>query len=139
MISRPVVHSTQTVHLPCTEINTISKQTKTSFHLTHVTLEYHRVRPKWFPGLWYVLHKLCTYLAPILTHLQMDRNKLSLDIHYIGVPSGVPKLISKPVEHLAQIVDLCCVEIRTISKQVEMSLLLDPSPRSTIRYVQNDF
>jgi hypothetical protein len=138
MISRTLVHSTQTVHLSCTEINTISKQTKTSFHLTHVTLKYHRVRPKWFLGLWYVLHKLCTYLAPILTHLQMDRNKLSLDIHYIGVLLGVPKVISKPVVHFTQIMDLSCVEIRSISKQVEMSLPLDPSPRSTIRYVQND-
>jgi hypothetical protein len=33
----PVVHSVQTVHLSYTEINTISKQTEASFHLTHVT------------------------------------------------------------------------------------------------------
>jgi hypothetical protein len=54
MISMPVVHSAQIVHLSCVEINTISKQTKTSFHLTHVTSEYHRMRPKWFLILWYV-------------------------------------------------------------------------------------
>jgi hypothetical protein len=41
MISMPVVHSTQTVDLSSAEINTISKWTKTSFHLTHVTLEYY--------------------------------------------------------------------------------------------------
>jgi hypothetical protein len=37
MISMPVEHSAQTVHLSCAEINTISKRTEMSFHLTHVT------------------------------------------------------------------------------------------------------
>jgi hypothetical protein len=37
MISMTVVNSMQTMHLSSAEINTISKRTKTSFHLTHVT------------------------------------------------------------------------------------------------------
>ena len=37
MISPPMVHSAQTIHLSCAEINTISKQAETSFHMTHVT------------------------------------------------------------------------------------------------------
>jgi hypothetical protein len=37
IISELMVRSTQTVHLSCAEINTTSKQTETSFHLTHVT------------------------------------------------------------------------------------------------------
>jgi hypothetical protein len=56
----------------------------------------------------------------------MDQNKLPLDIHYIGVPSGVPIVISMPVVHSAQTVHLSSAEIRTISIQVEMSLSLDP-------------
>jgi hypothetical protein len=36
-IPLPMVHLEQTMHLSCAEINTISKQTKASFHLTHVT------------------------------------------------------------------------------------------------------
>jgi hypothetical protein len=36
-IAMPVVHSMQTVHLSCAVINTLSKRTETSFHLTHVT------------------------------------------------------------------------------------------------------
>jgi hypothetical protein len=36
MVSMPVVHSAQTMHLSCAEINTISKRIETSFHLTHV-------------------------------------------------------------------------------------------------------
>ena len=46
MIFMPEVHSAQTVHLSCAKTNTISKQTKTSFHLTYITLEYHSVVPK---------------------------------------------------------------------------------------------
>jgi hypothetical protein len=37
MISKPTVHSVQTVHVSCVKINTMSKQTKTSFHLSHIT------------------------------------------------------------------------------------------------------
>jgi hypothetical protein len=36
-ISLLMVHLAQTVHLSCAEINTLSKRTKASFHLTHVT------------------------------------------------------------------------------------------------------
>jgi hypothetical protein len=36
-ISMPMVHSMQTIQLSCADINTISKQTKMSFQLTHVT------------------------------------------------------------------------------------------------------
>jgi hypothetical protein len=37
MISDLMVRLAQTEHLSYVEINTISKQTETSFHLTHVT------------------------------------------------------------------------------------------------------
>jgi len=78
MIFDPMLRMAQTVHLPCTDtnivskrnetrfdmthvtygtfganrapilrkINTISKWTKTSYHLSLVTKEYHRERPK---------------------------------------------------------------------------------------------
>jgi hypothetical protein len=55
---------------------------------------------------------------------QTDQNKLPLNIHYIGVPSGVPKAISTPVVHSTQIVHFSCAEIRTISKQIKMSFCL---------------
>ena len=45
-ISEPMVHSAQTVHLSCVNICTISKWTKTSFHFSLITYEFHRVRPK---------------------------------------------------------------------------------------------
>jgi hypothetical protein len=46
MISKPMVHFVETMNLSCTDTNTISKQTETRFHMTHVTDEFHRVRPK---------------------------------------------------------------------------------------------
>jgi len=36
-ISEPVARLAQIVHLPCTDTNTVSKRTKTRFHMTHVT------------------------------------------------------------------------------------------------------
>jgi hypothetical protein len=36
-ISEPILRLAQTAHLPCTDTNTVSKQTKTRFHMTHVT------------------------------------------------------------------------------------------------------
>jgi hypothetical protein len=54
MISEAMVCSAQIVHLSCLKINTISKWTETSFHLSLVTLEFHRVLLKLFQSLWYV-------------------------------------------------------------------------------------
>ena len=62
-IYEPVVRLAQTVHLSCTYTNTVSKYTEMRFHMTHVTKEFHRVRPKRFPSLWHVRRKPCTYLA----------------------------------------------------------------------------
>jgi hypothetical protein len=62
MISKPVVQLGQTMHLSCTDTNTVYKWTKIRFHMTYVTFLY-RVCPKQFLSLWYVQLKLCTYLA----------------------------------------------------------------------------
>jgi hypothetical protein len=48
MISEAVVRSAQTVHLSCIKISTIFERTESSIHLSIVTWEYHRVRPKRF-------------------------------------------------------------------------------------------
>jgi hypothetical protein len=66
MISEPVAW-TNTMHLSCVKIHTISKWAKLSIQYSLVTKEYHRVRPKQFLSLWYVWRKPCTYLAPTLT------------------------------------------------------------------------
>jgi hypothetical protein len=45
-IYKAMVRLVQTVHLSSTETNTISKRTETRFHMTPVTKEFYRVRPK---------------------------------------------------------------------------------------------
>jgi hypothetical protein len=66
-ISEPMVRMAQTIHLSCTETNTISKRIEMRFYMTHVTLEHCPVRPKRFLRLWDNLRKLCTYLVLNLT------------------------------------------------------------------------
>ena len=60
--------------------------------------------------------------------------------HHLGLPSSASKTISEPMVRSAQTVHLIYVKVSTISKQTENELPLEPaSPRSTIRWVQNDF
>jgi hypothetical protein len=47
-ISMPTVCSVQTMLQPCIDTNTISKWTKTRFHMTHISYEFHQVRSKLF-------------------------------------------------------------------------------------------
>jgi hypothetical protein len=67
MIFEPMVRSAQTVHLSCGKISTISKRNETSFHLSLITKEYHRVRPNRFLSVWNVWRKPSNNLAPTLT------------------------------------------------------------------------
>jgi hypothetical protein len=62
MIFEAMVHLAQTVHISCTETNTVSKRNKTSLHLTIVTSEYHPMHPKQFLSIWLAqtVHLLCT-------------------------------------------------------------------------------
>jgi hypothetical protein len=62
-ITEPMVRLAKTVHLSCTDTNTVSKQTEIRFDMTHATYGFHRVRPKWFLSLWYVQHQPCIYLV----------------------------------------------------------------------------
>jgi hypothetical protein len=61
-ISKAMVHLAQTMHLSCTETNTISKRTERRFYMTHVTKQFHWVCPKLFLSQQYVRRKPCTYL-----------------------------------------------------------------------------
>jgi hypothetical protein len=45
-ISERILHLLQTVYLCYTDTKTISKRTEMGFQMTHITSEFHRVRPK---------------------------------------------------------------------------------------------
>jgi hypothetical protein len=115
-ISVPTVCLAQIVHLSCTDINTVFKWTKTRFHMTHVTLEFDQMRPKWFLRLWYVRQKHCTYLVSRLALYQMNWLKHPLELHHLGVLSGASKTISEPTVWLALSVHLSCTDTNTIFK-----------------------
>jgi hypothetical protein len=93
------------------------------FYTTHVTQEFHQVRPKWFLKLRYIWCKLWTYLAPIQT-LYPNGPKWDYDPHHLGVPSGASKTISELTVRLAQTVHLSLVKISSISKRTETSFRL---------------
>jgi hypothetical protein len=119
MISVPMVCSVLTVHLSCTDTNTISKRTKTRFHTTDVTYEFHQVRPKLFMSLWYVQCKPCTYLA----------SRLALsppDPRHLEVPSDASKTIYEPMVRLTQTEHLSCTDANTVSKRDRNKILHEP-------------
>ena len=124
MISMPEVHSAQTVHLSCAKTNTTSKWTKTSFHMSHDTLE------SWstigcaendFHARGTFDAKPCNYVALRLTLPPNGPKRASLGQHYLGVRSGVPKIISMPKVHSAQTVHQSYAKTNTILKWTKTS------------------
>jgi hypothetical protein len=63
----------------------MSKHTERRFHVTHVTYEFLRVRPKLFLSLWYVQHKPSTYLSSRLAQSPNRPNELPLEPRRLGV------------------------------------------------------
>jgi hypothetical protein len=87
--------------------------------MTHITYEFHRVRPKLFMSLWYVLCKPCTYLASRLALSPNRPNRAPPDPHHLGVPSGASKMIYEPKVRLTQTEHLSYTGANTVSKQIE--------------------
>jgi hypothetical protein len=122
MISEPTVPLAQATHL--VKISTISKRTKSSFQLSLVTEEFHPVHPIWFPSLWQVRCKPCTYIAPTPT---LSLNSPKRDFTWptlLGVPSGASKTIFEPMVRSTQTAHLSWVKIGTISKRTQASFHL---------------
>jgi hypothetical protein len=139
MISMPTVCLAQTVLLSCKDTNNISKQNKTRFHMTQVTLGYHRVRPKWFLRMWYVRHKLCTYLASRLALSLNGLNWASLEPNHLGVPPVASITISEPMVYLTQTMHLSCTDTTLSPNGPKWDSTWPTSPRSSIGCVQNNF
>jgi hypothetical protein len=95
-----------------------------SFHLSLVTQEYHRVRPKRFLSV----GTFSSNCAPILHRhkhcLQTKRSEIPHDPCHLGVLSGASKMIFEPMVHSMQTMHLSCVKISTISKRTKTSFHL---------------
>jgi hypothetical protein len=138
-ISKTTVCLAQTVHLSCTDTNTISKWTKTRFDMTHVTMEFHRLRPKQCLMLWYVRHKPCTYLA---SRLALSSNGLNRASTWDSSPRSTIRCVQNDfvsVVRSAQTMHLSCIKISIISNELSQGSTWASLHRSTIRCIQNDF
>jgi hypothetical protein len=82
------------------------------------------VSPTLFLSLRYVRRKLCTNLASRLALSTNRPNKLPLEPHHLGVPSGMSKTFFEPMVRSAQTMHLSCVKVSTISIWTEMTFQL---------------
>jgi hypothetical protein len=115
-ISMPMVCSVQTVLQPCTDTNTISKWTKTIFHTTHVTYEFHRVRLKLF--MTYGMFN--ANRAPIFCSIvSKQTEQISTRPSSPRSTLGASKTIYEPMVRLTQTKHLSCTDANTVSKQIE--------------------
>jgi hypothetical protein len=110
-----------------------------SFHLTQVTLEYHRVCPKWFPYPWFIRRKPCTNLVSRLLRSPNGPKRVPLDQCHQEVPSGVPEKISVSwyIRHKTY-TDLA-PRLMLSPNGPKWASTRPTSPRSTNRHAQNDF
>jgi hypothetical protein len=97
IISKAVVYLMQTVHLSCTETNTVSKRIETSFHLSLVTQEYLSVHLKQFLSA-----------SKIILHEAIE----------------CVQEISELTVRMAQTMHLSCTETNTIYKRTERKFYL---------------
>jgi hypothetical protein len=139
MISEPTERSVETVHLSCTDANSICNRTKTRFHINHVTLKFHRVRPKQFLSQWYIWRKPCTYLA---SRILLCPNGPKWASTWASLIWSTIRCIQndfylwyvwpKPCNYLA-------LTLRPSWNGPKWDSTWATSPRSSIGFVQNDF
>jgi hypothetical protein len=114
-ISEPLVRLVQTVHLSRNDTNTVSKWTKTRFHLTHASLEFHQVNPKWFSSLSYIRRQ--PHLSCVKSNTISIWTKTTF--HITTSPSICIMCVQddffEPVVRLKQTVHLSCIDTNTVS------------------------
>jgi hypothetical protein len=111
-----MVCSVQTVLQACTDTKTISKWTKTRFYMTHVTYEFHRVRPK----LFLTYGTFNAYRAPIFYSTVFKRTEqISTRPSSPRSTSCASKTIYEPMVRLTQTENLSCTDANTVSKQIQ--------------------
>ena len=100
---------------------TTSQMDRMRFHMTHITLEFHRMRPKQFPKLMVrsaqTLHPSCVKISTISKQAETS---FHLSLVHLGVPSVSSKMILEPMVCMAQAVHLSCTDTNTVSKRTKM-------------------
>jgi hypothetical protein len=75
----------------------------------------------------------------ISTVFEKDQNEIALEARHLVVPSCASKMISEPTVRLGQTMHLSCTNTNIVSKRKKRDYTWSTSPRSFIRWVQNDF
>ena len=98
--------------------------TKTSFQLSFVNSEYHRVPRKRYLSLWYIWRIPYPFVALTLTPSPNGPNEIPHDPRHLGDPSGSSKMVPEPMLRSAQTVHRSCVKNSTISKRTKTRFYL---------------
>jgi hypothetical protein len=88
-ISEPIVRPVQTLHLYCTDTDTVSKRTETRVHITHSPRSSIGCVPHDFRADGTFDTNRAPFLRQDYPYLQTDSNKLPLQPRYLGVLLGV--------------------------------------------------
>ena len=123
-----MVHLERTMHLSCTNTNTISKRSERDS--TWPT------SPRTSIGC--VQNDIWAYGTSTLMPSRNGPNETPHDPCHLGVPLGASKMISDPMVRLAQTVHQSYINTNTISKWTDWDSTGPTSPRSCIGCVQND-
>ena len=127
------------MHISCTETNTVSKQTKMRFHMTHVIKEFHRVHPNWFLSIWYVPCKLCTYLA---SRLALSANRPNRASTWAPSPRSTNKCVQNGFRLWCIRCKLCtyfALKLTISPNGPKRDSIWHTSSRSSIVWIQIDF
>jgi hypothetical protein len=114
-----MVHLVQTVHLYFTDTNTVSKRTKTRFHMTHSFRTSIGCVQDDFRAYGTFFTNRALSCVKISTISKWTQTKLQLEPRHLGVSSGASNMISEPRVRSAQTVHIYCMDSNTVSKQIE--------------------
>jgi hypothetical protein len=116
MIYDPMVHFTQTVHLSCTDTNTVLKTNGNKIPQDPCHLGVPSATSELISEPMVRSAQTCTYLCQDYHCLQKGQNELPLEPCPLGVSLGASKMIFKSALRLAQTVRRSCTDTNTISK-----------------------
>jgi hypothetical protein len=138
MISQPWVCLAQTMHLSCTDTNTVSKQKDERFHMTHITYEFHHVCLKWFSNLRHVWRKPCVYLA---SRLAISPNGPKWAFTWASSPRSTIGCVQNDfwaIGTLGATMQQSCTDTNMASKRNKWDATRPTSPRSSIWCIKNN-
>jgi hypothetical protein len=133
-----MVRLAQTIHLSCTDTNTVFKWIEMRFHMTHVTKVSFGCVQNDFRAHGTFSANRAPMLHRYKHYLQMVWNEITWPTSP-KCSTGVSKMIFEPMVCSTQTVHLFCIKLALSPNRPKRTSTWASSPTSTIRCVQNDF